>query len=236
MKACKYCGSMIEDTAAACCYCGRLIDVFDADGKRPENRNASMQRSVEEQRARDGQQDDEWTTLNGRGGNPQGNPWQNQQQNTQQDDPWQNRQQNQQQDNPWQNRQQNDPWQNRQQNDPWQQNRYNNGWQNQQYQQPVVNGMGVAAFVCGLISIFLGAIFIPQILAVIFGIIGMVQIKNAPQKYSNKWMPIAGLIIGAAFLVLYIVVMAVVMNSLMANSDFWNLVDQLQNEMIFMIR
>lgn len=63
-----------------------------------------------------------------------------------------------------------------------------------QMSSPGTNGMAIASLVLGIISIPLCFIFIPSILAVIFGLVAFNQIKSSGQ--SGKGMAIAGLILG----------------------------------------
>jgi hypothetical protein len=57
---------------------------------------------------------------------------------------------------------------------------------------PKTNGWAIAAFVSSLLSFLL----VPAFLAVIFGIVSLVQFENEPAKYKGKWMAIFGLVLG----------------------------------------
>jgi hypothetical protein len=57
------------------------------------------------------------------------------------------------------------------------------------------NGLGLAAFICAVAGFFL---FFPFPLAMIFGIISLGQFRREPNKYTDKWMPRAALIISAS--------------------------------------
>ena len=69
------------------------------------------------------------------------------------------------------------------------------------------NGMAIASLVLGISSIPLCFLFVPAILAVIFGLVAFNQIKGSGQ--SGKGMAIAGLILGGVsigFIVLAMIV------------------------------
>ena len=61
--------------------------------------------------------------------------------------------------------------------------------------------MAVASLVLGLVGIPLCFLFIPSVLAVIFGIVGLKQVKNDPTQ-TGRGPAIAGLILGSVALVL----------------------------------
>lgn len=65
------------------------------------------------------------------------------------------------------------------------------------------NGMCTTSFVLGLLSIFIGFIYILPILSIIFGIIGISKFDNEHQK--SKWMGVVGLILGIAYLMVYVI-------------------------------
>lgn len=68
------------------------------------------------------------------------------------------------------------------------------------------NGLAVASLVLGIVGIILCFFFIPWILAIIFGAIGIKQCNDDP-SYTGKGLAIAGLVLGlvGAVLVLLIV-------------------------------
>ena len=70
------------------------------------------------------------------------------------------------------------------------------------------NGMSIASLVLGLVGIPLCFLFVPSLLAVIFGFVGLNQIKNDPTQ-TGRGLAIAGLIIGAAMLVLLVLALVV---------------------------
>lgn len=65
------------------------------------------------------------------------------------------------------------------------------------------NGIGVASFILGLVSLFFCGFPLFSIPAIICGIIGLN--KHDDMKFNNRWMSIAGLILGAAMLLIFIV-------------------------------
>ena len=62
--------------------------------------------------------------------------------------------------------------------------------------------MSIASLVLGLVGLPLCFIFIPSLLAVIFGFVGLSQIKNEPPQ-KGRGMAIAGIILGVAMLALW---------------------------------
>lgn len=82
-------------------------------------------------------------------------------------------------------------------------------------QPPGTNGLAIASLVLGIISIPLCFLFVPSVLAVVFGLIALNQIKANPGQ-GGRGQAIAGLIMGGvslAFIVLAFVV---------AGSATWN--------------
>ena len=67
------------------------------------------------------------------------------------------------------------------------------------------NGMAVASLVLGIVGIVLCVFFVPWILAIIFGVIGIRQC-NADPSYTGKGMAVAGLVLGlvAAALIVFV--------------------------------
>jgi hypothetical protein len=70
--------------------------------------------------------------------------------------------------------------------------------------------MSTASLVLGLIGIPLCFLFIPSLLAVIFGAVGLSQIKQDPAQ-SGSGKAIAGIVLGSVVLVL--IVLAVILSS-----------------------
>lgn len=65
------------------------------------------------------------------------------------------------------------------------------------------NGMSIASLVLGLVGVPLCFLFVPSLLAVIFGIVGLNQIKSDPNQ-RGRGMAIAGIVLGAVMLVLVV--------------------------------
>ena len=57
------------------------------------------------------------------------------------------------------------------------------------------NGLAVASMVLGIVGIILCVLFIPWILAIVFGLIAIKQCNEDP-SYTGKGMAIAGLVLG----------------------------------------
>jgi hypothetical protein len=56
--------------------------------------------------------------------------------------------------------------------------------------------MATASLVCGIASIFLWVLFLPPILAIVFGHVGLAQIDRSSGAEQGRGMAIAGLILG----------------------------------------
>jgi|APDOM4702015023_1054809.scaffolds.fasta_scaffold120506_1 hypothetical protein len=67
--------------------------------------------------------------------------------------------------------------------------------------------MAIASLVLGLVSIPLCFLFLPSLLAVIFGGVGISQC-NRDRSYTGKGMAIAGLVLGVLSIALIVVVLA----------------------------
>jgi len=65
------------------------------------------------------------------------------------------------------------------------------------------DGLGLTAFISGIIGLFIGAIILGP-LAVIFGLIGLIRNSMAPEKHSGKAFAVIGLILGLLDTVLII--------------------------------
>jgi hypothetical protein len=87
--------------------------------------------------------------------------------------------------------------------------------QSKPVEQKKQNGMGLAAFICSVAGLFLVFAF-P--LAMVFGIISMQQFKREPNKYSDKWMPRAALIISA---VVYLLVALIAGLTAVFSFEMW---------------
>ncbi len=73
------------------------------------------------------------------------------------------------------------------------------------------NGLAVASLVLGIVGVILCVLFIPWILAIIFGAIGIKQCNNDP-TYTGKGLAVAGLVLG--------LISAVITLSVLAFGDF----------------
>ncbi len=62
--------------------------------------------------------------------------------------------------------------------------------------QPRKSGMGIASLVLGIVGVPLFMLFIPAVLAVVFGAVSMRQIKAAAGRVTGRGMAIAGLVLG----------------------------------------
>jgi hypothetical protein len=59
------------------------------------------------------------------------------------------------------------------------------------------NGFCVASLVLGIIGLPAGCIFLPAVLAIIFGIVGYNQVNQTGMERGGKGLAIAGMICGA---------------------------------------
>ena len=73
------------------------------------------------------------------------------------------------------------------------------------------NGMAIASLVLGIIAVPLCFLFIPAVLAVVFGLIALSQLKSNPGQ-GGQGQAIAGLVLGALSLV-FIIVMFIAVDS-----------------------
>jgi hypothetical protein len=64
--------------------------------------------------------------------------------------------------------------------------------------QPTTNGMAIASLILGIVGLLLGwlILFIPNILAIVFGHIASSQIKHAQGAQTGRGMAIAGMVMG----------------------------------------
>jgi len=70
------------------------------------------------------------------------------------------------------------------------------------------NGLAVASLVLGIVSIPMCFLFVPALLAVIFGIIALSQIKGNPGQ-AGRGQAIAGLVLGGVSLGFIVLAVAV---------------------------
>ncbi len=87
-------------------------------------------------------------------------------------------------------------------------NKKNNG------DEPEINGMALAGFICGIVGLLLALImgwsFLLGILGVIFSAIGLGQIRKNPTKWKGKGFAIAGLIAGILAIVIFWIYIAII--------------------------
>jgi hypothetical protein len=87
--------------------------------------------------------------------------------------------------------------------------------------QPTTSGMAIAGFVLS----FLGCLWIPTILALIFSLIGMSQINKSNGQIKGKGFAIAGLVIALVHIAFYIVYFILVARGdidINSNNDDWD--------------
>ncbi len=73
--------------------------------------------------------------------------------------------------------------------------------------QPQTNGMAIASLILGIVGLILGVLFlfIPNILAIVFGHVASSQIKNSQGAQTGQGMAVAGLIMGYFIVVIGVV-------------------------------
>jgi hypothetical protein len=71
--------------------------------------------------------------------------------------------------------------------------------------QSKTNGLAIAALVCGIAGFLF---FIPAVLGVIFGFVSRAQIKNSGGRQKGGGMAIAGIVVGFAWLVVLVLIIA----------------------------
>ena len=232
MKQCTYCGAELQDDARACNNCGRPVPGMQEPEQKELTKSEDTTEPAEEQAApstedrqdpweQQSQPQDPWGQQSqpqdpwgqqgwtqdpyGQQGQPQ-NPWGQQ---GQPQSPWGQQSHPQ---NPWTRPDGQNGWNTNQQgNWGWQQN----GPMPQGYGQYPVNGnqtnipgryntFAIWSLVFGVLASFLnGLVFVPSIIAIIFAVVGLVQIRKNPGLFRGKWMAIAGLAFGVFFLIVY---------------------------------
>jgi hypothetical protein len=87
---------------------------------------------------------------------------------------------------------------------------YQQGQPQYGYAQRRTNGMSVASLVLGIVGLLLfGFFMIPNILAIIFGFVGISQINRAPQgALGGKGLAIAGIVMGLLGVLFFILALA----------------------------
>ncbi|MDQ1426517.1 MAG: hypothetical protein QOD72_4015 [Acidimicrobiaceae bacterium] len=70
---------------------------------------------------------------------------------------------------------------------------------------PRRNGLGIAAMVLGIVAVVVPCFWlfqIPGVLAIIFGLVSLSQVKKNPQNFTGRGMAIAGLVLGLVSMVI----------------------------------
>jgi hypothetical protein len=68
--------------------------------------------------------------------------------------------------------------------------------------------MAVASLVLGIVGVLLCFLILPSALAVIFGAIGLSQIRHAPERFTGRGLAIAGLVLGIIALSAFVLALA----------------------------
>ena len=208
MKNCKYCGAVLADDARACSNCGRPTGYVPM--KSAEEKRSGPELNTAEQES--SPVSDSWNAGEKKGS---GN------------DPWSDRQQN----DSWNDRQQNDSWSDRQQVPPY-------GYPYGQYGQPMrTSGYAVASFLLGIASPFLNSFYMaPSVLAIVFGVLGVLQCNRQSEVYKGKWMAVTGIVLGGVFLLIYLVLFYYAFR-LLQDPEFYSFfqeyMEQVQSSIIF---
>ena len=208
MKQCIYCGADLQDDARACNNCGRPVpDMPEKEAEKPAAAEEQQEAPVQQEQPQQPQQD----------------PWGQQLQLPQQD-PW-GQQPQQPQQNLWGQTQQQGPW-GWQQNDPYRQGSGGpySGYGSPQNIQGRYNTFALWSLIFGFLASFLnGFVFIPSIIAIVFSVIGILQIRKNPGMFRGQWMAIVGLILGIFFLIVYAYVFRMVFQAVQDPETFQQL-------------
>jgi hypothetical protein len=73
-----------------------------------------------------------------------------------------------------------------------------------------VNGMSVASLVLGIVGLIPYCYFVPAVLAIIFGAVGIGQVNRSFGTYKGKGMAIAGLVLGIVSIVFWVFIIILV--------------------------
>jgi hypothetical protein len=68
------------------------------------------------------------------------------------------------------------------------------------------NGLAIASLVCGIAGFLF---FIPAVLAIVFGFVSRSQIRNSNGTQSGDGLAMAGIIVGLAWIALFVVLVIV---------------------------
>ena len=232
MKLCPYCGTELPDDAKACNNCGRPCPepaVTEPENKEPVQ--AEETEAVPEQirtpepeqvqKPEDGQAPAEFPSGGQESWNGPQDGWNNSQQGG-----WNNGQQN-----SWDNSQQGG-WNNGQQGG-WNGGQQN-GWNGPQAgpygpsgTMQRSNPFAMASCIFGVVATILNSLlFLPSILAIVFGLIGFMQIRKNPEIFRGKWMAIVGIVMGVICLIVYGIFFHRVYNALLQDPELIQQVQQ----------
>ncbi|MGI6118741.1 MAG: DUF4190 domain-containing protein [Bilifractor sp.] len=87
----------------------------------------------------------------------------------------------------------------------------NYGWGNgpdfrrEYYRIRETEGFASASLTCGILSLILGVFFVPEILAIVFGVIAQRVISKNPAKFRDSKTAIAGIILGVIGTILTVI-------------------------------
>jgi hypothetical protein len=85
-------------------------------------------------------------------------------------------------------------------------------------QQRRQNGMAVAALVLGIVGVLFFVVVIPPLLALVFGLVAMGQIKESRGTQDGQGLAVAGVVLGAVGLVFFVIFLVASIND--ANPGF----------------
>ena len=109
----------------------------------------------------------------------------------------------------------------------WNQNQQQNWYGQQSTSQQRSNPFAMTSLICGMAATVLNSLlFVPSILAIIFGIIGYVQTKKNPDKFHGGWMAVVGMVMGVICLIVYGVLFARVYHAILQNPEFIQQIQQ----------
>lgn len=87
-------------------------------------------------------------------------------------------------------------------------------------QQQRMNGLAVAALVLGIIGVIVAPFAIPEILALIFGLVALSQIRQSSGTLGGRGLAIAGVSLGAVGIAIFVIWLIVTITGNGTNSGF----------------